>query len=69
MCIRDRADYIKGQGGTVIRVVRETNSTDQHSSETAMDDYPVDYIIDNCGTLGDLAVEADKIWEREGLKQ
>jgi len=59
----NEADYIKGQGGTIVRVVRGTDSTDQHSSETAMDIYPVDYTINNCGTLDDLAVETNKIWE------
>ena len=59
----NEADYIKGQGGTVVRVVRGTDSTDQHSSETAMDDYPVDFTINNCGTLKDLAVETNRIWE------
>ena len=59
----NEADYIKGQGGTVVRVVRGTDSTDHHSSETAMDDYAVDFTINNCGTLKDLAVETNKIWE------
>ena len=59
----NEADYIKGQGGTVVRVVRGTDSTDQHSSETAMDKYPVDFTINNCGTLGDLAVETNRVWE------
>jgi len=50
----NEADFIKGRGGTVVRVARNHDTTDQHSSETAMDKYPGDYTLNNDGTLDDL---------------
>lgn len=42
-------------GGTIVRVVRPgLVSTDQHVSETALDDYPADLTVENSGTAEDL---------------
>jgi hypothetical protein len=40
--------------GIVIRINRPNNNTELHSSETALDNYPFNYTIDNTGTLDDL---------------
>ena len=51
----EEADAIKDLGGFLIRVNRNTNSTDTHISETNLDNYQkFDLVIDNNGTLEDL---------------
>lgn len=57
----NEAQAIKDRGGIVIRVIRpevckddESSMVPKHPSETALDDWSFDYIIDNCGSLDDL---------------
>jgi hypothetical protein len=51
----NECEGIKKLGGLVIRINRNTNSTDTHPSETALDNYTDwDYVIDNNGTLEEL---------------
>ncbi|AWY06657.1 deoxynucleoside monophosphate kinase [Microbacterium phage Zeta1847] len=58
----DEADLIRSHGGIVVRVVRPglARPADEDISETALDDYDVDYTILNDGTPRglELAVEA-----------
>jgi hypothetical protein len=51
----NESEGIRKLGGLVIRINRNTNSTDTHLSETALDNYTDwDYVIDNNGTLEEL---------------
>lgn len=51
----NEAKAIADRGGALIRVVRPgLDSDDQHVSETALDDYPVDVVVDNVTTADDL---------------
>lgn len=52
----NEAHAVRSRGGIVIRVERgETTNTDLHPSETQLDDYQFDYVIDNNGTMTELA--------------
>lgn len=56
----NEANAIRENGGILIRLNRNTGFNDQHSSETALDDYKnFDLIIDNDGTLDELI---DKVY-------
>jgi hypothetical protein len=47
----NEADFVKNNGGLLIKVQRETGSNDQHPSEIELDSYNEwDYVIDNNGT-------------------
>jgi hypothetical protein len=50
-------DAIKKKGGICIKVLRENNTVDLHASETALDSYKFDYVLNNSGTLEDLVEE------------
>lgn len=57
---KNEAEAIRENGGILIRLNRNTGFNDQHSSETALDDYEnFDLIIDNNGTLDELI---DKVY-------
>lgn len=57
---KNEAEAIRKNGGILIRLNRNTGSNDQHSSETALDDYKnFDLIIDNNGTIDELI---DKVY-------
>lgn len=56
----NEAKAIRENGGILIRLNRNTGFNDQHSSETALDNYKnFDLIIDNNGTLDELI---DKVY-------
>jgi hypothetical protein len=56
---KNEAAAVKRNNGIIIRVERgENDSTDLHPSETELDNYPFDYVIDNNGTITELT---DKI--------
>lgn len=65
----NEADKVKEIGGYTVNVVRDTSdygiSEDQrnHSSETSLDGYDFDFIIDNDGTLEELYAKADLVME------
>ncbi len=51
----NEAEFIRKHHGTVVRITRMyDDTTDRHPSETELDDYKFDYVIQNDGTLGDL---------------
>lgn len=55
----NEADAIRDAGGTLIRVVRPgADDGDTHASETALDDYPVGFLVENVGGRNDLEFEA-----------
>ena len=67
----NEVDRLKERGfdSTLVKVVRpnyESDLTDEqkkHSSETALDNYRADYIIENAGDIQQLAVEVHNILE------
>jgi len=61
----NEAEAIKALGGLVIRVDRD-GPHDPHPSETALDEYDFDCVIDNNGSLKDLTGEVHK-WITENL--
>lgn len=52
----NEAVAVKQYGGILVRINRfyDPNENNLHPSETALDDYPFDKVIDNRGTLADL---------------
>ena len=57
----NEADAIKAKGGIVVLIDRpKLESTDDHSSETAMEGYNWDYTIYNSGNLNDLLSETNQ---------
>lgn len=56
----NEAQSIHANGGIVIRVVRGNTDAGTHPSETALDDYPFDYIIENNGTFEELIEKVRK---------
>lgn len=51
----NEAAVIKNAGGIVIRVVRNTNNdVPNHVSESSLDNYTFDYVIENYGSIEDL---------------
>lgn len=62
----NEANAIKAKDGILIRINRpnntiETSGIQQHASETALDDYKFDYVVENDGTIEDLIFKIDKI--------
>lgn len=51
--------FIHKYGGKVIKVIRNTGLTDDHSSETQ--DVPYDYLIENNGTIEELKKKVEQI--------
>lgn len=45
---------VLSRNGITIRITRSTENSIAHSSETALDNYPFNYTIDNTGTLDEL---------------
>ena len=43
----NEAKMIKDIGGVVIRLLRNSGSDDDHSSETSLDNFKFDYVVDN----------------------
>lgn len=58
---------IKSKGGIIIRVNRINTQIDIHPSETALDDYNFDYIIENNGTIEELIAKVKEILLKESI--
>jgi hypothetical protein len=54
----NEAEVIKEKNGILIRVYRPNGLTSKHKSETALDDYKFDVVIDNSGDLDRLYAQA-----------
>jgi hypothetical protein len=56
----NEADEIRRRGGVLVRIKRDSKGSDfdQHTSETALNDYQCDAFIDNNGTLEELKTNA-----------
>ena len=58
----NEADRVKKEGGILIRINREGLQYDNHTSETALDNYEgFDYVVDNNGSLEDLETKIKNI--------
>lgn len=57
----NEAQAIKDRGGIVIRVSRGHPKENEHTSETALDNYLFDVTIDNNGTLEDLTEKIGQV--------
>ena len=58
---------IKKRGGLLIRVDRNTDTSSEHPSETALDNYKFDYVIDNNLHIGNLELQVQDILILEKL--
>lgn len=64
----NEAKAIKDAGGIMIRINRGVHDTTKmHISETALDDYEYDYVIDNNGTYAELLTQVFGIYVATGL--
>lgn len=62
---RNEARLVQTRGGVVLRVVRPgLPNDDTHDSETSLNDWECDYIIQNDGTLDDLRNEVNRILDK-----
>jgi len=62
----NEAESVINHGGILIRVNRG-GDTGNHPSETGLDDWEFEYIIDNNGTISDLIKEVEKILIQEQI--
>lgn len=68
----NEADKAKEMGGITIKIIRDNNinnnqNISEHESETALDNYTPDYIVDNNGTISDLVEKIKKILAKENI--
>lgn len=64
----NEAQAIKDKRGIIIRVERPgVDPTNLHESETALDDYPFDYVIVNDGSIKDLEIKVREILIKQKL--
>ena len=73
----NEADAVKSRGGINIRLNRpnpkgiindfENSDINLHPSETALDNYTFDYVIDNTGTIEDLIIKVKEILIKENI--
>lgn len=58
----NEAESIKQRGGIIIRVNRPgLDSSDNHPSETSLDNYEFDYVIDNSSDMNNLIAQVETI--------
>lgn len=69
----NEASAIRDLGGVIVQVVRPgsglSGSAALHESESGIPEGLIDYVVNNDGTLGDLAAEAGKIFREVGDHQ
>lgn len=65
----NEADAVKSRGGINIRLQRNSDldNNDIHVSETALDFYKFDYVVDNNGTIEDLIIKVKEILIKEQI--
>lgn len=66
--MENEARAIKGHDGIIIRVNRDTKYTDDDISETSLDDYKFDYVIDNNSSMSDLITNVSSIYNEINIK-
>lgn len=66
---KNEVEAVRGAGGSVVRVTRDTGLVDTHESETELDGYEkFDYIIINTGSLEHLLDEVKDFSRKVGIK-
>lgn len=67
----NEARVIKGVGGVIVRITRPDEITDDsHASETELDDYPFDYVIESVhGDLNSLYARVDEVVAKERIRE
>lgn len=61
----NEAEAVKSREGIIIRVNRTgVKATNAHPSETSLDDWDFDYVIDNDGSMEDLLEKVKTIYEK-----
>jgi hypothetical protein len=64
----NEAEAIKKADGIIIRVDRPgVKPINPHPSETGLDDWKFDYVINNDGSLKDLTKKVNKILKKENI--
>lgn len=59
----NEVEAIQQKGGVVVRIVRDENTSDKHTSEVALNNYGnFDFIIKNDGTIADLIQKIKEIY-------
>lgn len=60
----NEAQAVKDRGGFVVRVARPgVNAVNAHPSETSLDDWDFDLVVDNDGSIGDVESLAEFVYE------
>lgn len=59
----NEAKAVELAGGVTVKILRDTGLTDQHISETALDDFNANWTINNEGSIEDLHNVADRLVE------
>lgn len=60
---KEEADFIKGIGGVLVKIYRDSINKINDESETQLNDYKFDYIIHNKGTLCHLLQKTKKFYD------
>lgn len=55
------AEWIRSMGGELVKVIREVEPVERHVSEEGWRQIEVDHVIENRGTLADLAVKVRQL--------
>ena len=64
----NEAGAVKGRGGIIVRINRPgVTAVNDHPSETSLDDWNFDYVIENDGSMHDLVSQVDEILIKEKL--
>lgn len=64
----NEADAIRERGGVLVRIRRpQTGAVNAHVSETALDGYRFDYVIENSGTIDNLRTAAQALVTAEAV--
>lgn len=65
----NEAEAVKKHHGIMLRINRGEAPANAHVSETSLDDYAFDYVIDNNGTMEDLVTKVREFCQKYGLKE
>ena len=64
----NEAGAVKGRGGVIVRINRPgVTAVNDHPSDTSLDDWNFDYVIENDGSMQDLVSQVDEILIKEKL--
>ena len=64
----NEADFLRKCGATIVRVNRTSPTDDEHASETDLDNYKFDFVINNSSTLNALASDVQMLLHNLHIK-